>query len=117
MPRTITRGPLVTEPLSVEEDRLVVHALRRAFRDGTGRVPSRSTSWPALTALGPRPRTQLVRHHGAVTPNGGPMDWMQRLRRVFDIDLSVCPRCGGAVCVLAVTSEPAAIAAILAHVA
>ena len=45
------------------------------------------------------------------------MTWMQRLRRVYDIDISVCPHCGGALKVLAVITEPAVIAAILAHVA
>jgi hypothetical protein len=44
-----------------------------------------------------------------------PMSWMQRLRRVFDIDLRYCPRCGGPVRVLAVITEPALIARILKH--
>jgi RNA polymerase primary sigma factor len=42
---------------------------------------------------------------------------MQRLRRVFDIDVSMCPRCGGALRVLAVITEPAVIASILERLA
>ena len=44
-----------------------------------------------------------------------PMSWMQRLRRVFDIDLKSCPRCGGQVRVIAAIIEPALIAQILKH--
>ena len=44
------------------------------------------------------------------------MTWMQRLRRVFDINLSLCPRCGGALRVLAVITNPRVIAYILAHI-
>jgi hypothetical protein len=40
---------------------------------------------------------------------------MQRLRRVFDIDISRCSRCGAALRVLAVITDPRVVAAILAH--
>ena len=43
------------------------------------------------------------------------MTWMQRLRRVYDIDVSVCPNCGGALKVLAVITQPPVITSILAH--
>jgi Putative transposase len=43
------------------------------------------------------------------------MSWMQRLRRVFDIDLQSCPRCGGTVRVIAAITDPALIAQILKH--
>ncbi len=36
-----------------------------------------------------------------------PMSWMQRLRRVFDIDLQSCPKCGATVRVIAVSTAPA----------
>ena len=46
------------------------------------------------------------------------MSWMHRLRRVYDIDVSVCPNCGGALKVLlAVITDPGIVASILAHVA
>ncbi len=44
-----------------------------------------------------------------------PMSWMQRLRRVFAIDLSRCPRCGATVRVIAAITDPALIARILQH--
>jgi hypothetical protein len=43
------------------------------------------------------------------------MNSMQRLRRVFDIDLRACPRRGAALRVIAVDTEPAVISAILEH--
>jgi len=96
-----------------------------------------------LAALVPRPRSHLIRFHGVLAPNArhrrlvvpvppptppgtqdelsaarqrAPMTWMQRLRRVFDIDISQCPRCGAALRVLAVITEPRVIAAILEHI-
>ena len=38
-----------------------------------------------------------------------------RLGRVYDIDVSVCPNCGGAPKALAVIAEPQIITSILAH--
>ena len=43
------------------------------------------------------------------------MTWMQRLRRVYDKDVSVCPDCGGRLKVLAVITDPQVIISILAH--
>jgi hypothetical protein len=48
------------------------------------------------------------------------MTWAQRLKRVFNIDISTCETCGGAVKVIAETSDrsiedPAVIKQILAH--
>ena len=91
----------------------------------------------------PRPKAHLVRYHGLFAPNareragvvprpkleskasaadesdakGGttPMSWMARLKRVFAIDLSRCPDCGGALQVIAVITAPGVIARILEH--
>ncbi|MBX3701962.1 MAG: IS91 family transposase, partial [Dokdonella sp.] len=43
------------------------------------------------------------------------MNWAQRLKRVFSIDVTPCVYCGGAVRIVASIEEPAAIRAILAH--
>jgi len=43
--------------------------------------------------------------------------WAQRLKRVFNIDVSTCGHCGGAVRIVASIEEPTAIRAILAHFA
>ncbi len=115
---------------------------QRRARDGWHCIANALDFIARLAALVPRTRTHLVRYHGIFAPNAchrayvlakrqiraqqsddAPPQrvsrvaktWMQRLRRVFDIDVSLCPRCGGALRVLAVIAEPAVIKAILAH--
>jgi uncharacterized protein YbaR (Trm112 family) len=44
------------------------------------------------------------------------MTWMARLKRVFDIDISVCPNCRGPLRVIGEVTEPKTIARILEHV-
>ena len=97
-----------------------------------------------LAALVPRPRVNLIRYHGvlaahhhwraAITPAGRgkgskrdhnaetrsstqrhvAMTWAQRLKRVFNIDVATCARCGGPVKVVACIEDPAVINKILA---
>ena len=98
-----------------------------------------------LAALIPRPRANLTRFHGVFAPNSKhralvtpskrgkstkrqingderspveqhtAMTWAQRLKRVFNIDISTCDACGGAVRVIASIEDPAVIKQILAH--
>lgn len=98
-----------------------------------------------LAALVPSPRMHLTRYHGvfaphsklraAVTPArrgaGVPkpttdpakpptsrhvaMNWAQRLKRVFGIEIEGCARCGGKLKIIASIEEPEVIAKILAH--
>ena len=49
-----------------------------------------------------------IQRHAAMT-------WAQRLKRVFNIDIEVCSRCGGSVKVIACIEEQDAIDRILAH--
>jgi len=44
------------------------------------------------------------------------MTWAQRLRRVFRIDVGICPKCGGAMKIIACIDEEEVIEKILAHV-
>ena len=134
---------IALERLSRDGDGLVVYELKHAFRDGTTHVLFEPLDFIArLAALVPRPRTHLIRFHGLFAPNArhrrlvvpdpppapvsdgaeaqavatrAQMGWAQRLRRVFDIDVSRCSRCGAALRVLAVITEPRVIAAILDH--
>ena len=90
-----------------------------------------------LAALVPRPRLNLTRFHGVFAPNFkhrdrivpqrtqrtverdkpiAPMSWMQRLKRVFAIDIEICPECGGKLRVIACIEDPPLIAKILGHV-
>jgi hypothetical protein len=43
------------------------------------------------------------------------MSWAQRLKRVFGIDIEVCPACGGAMRIIACIEDPNVIEKILAH--
>ena len=43
------------------------------------------------------------------------MTWAQRLKRVFDIDIETCSKCGGDVRIIASIEDPAVIQKILAH--
>ena len=90
-----------------------------------------------LAALVPRPRLNLTRFHGVFAPNCrhrehivprherkaqphnkplAPMTWMQRLKRVFAINIETCPKCGGKLRVIACIEDPDIIATILEHI-
>jgi hypothetical protein len=43
------------------------------------------------------------------------MTWAPRLKRVFHIDIEICPECGGKPRVIACVEDPPLIANILAH--
>ena len=45
------------------------------------------------------------------------MTWMQRLKRVFNIDIEKCELCGGHVKVVSCIEDPAVIEKILQHLA
>jgi hypothetical protein len=45
-----------------------------------------------------------------------PLTWAQRLKRVFNIDISVCPLCGGTMRVIADITDPDIIQKILDHI-
>ena len=45
-----------------------------------------------------------------------PLTWAQRLKRVFNIDISVCPLCGGTMRVIADIIDPYIIQKILDHI-
>jgi len=45
-----------------------------------------------------------------------PLTWAERLRRVFGIEITVCPHCGGRLRVIADVTDPEVIDRILEHV-
>ena len=136
--RTITRPAIANERLSMNERGQVIVRFKQPFRDGTTQVMLDPLDFIArLAALVPRPRLNLTRFHGVFAPNGkhrkrivprrdpdqpmpgqplAPMTWMQRLERVFSIDIETCPKCGGTLRVIACIEDPNVIATILEHI-
>ena len=49
-------------------------------------------------------------------PPTAPLTWAQRLKRVFEIDITLCPLCGGQLRVIADITDPDLIRKILEHV-
>ncbi len=45
-----------------------------------------------------------------------PLTWAQRLKRVFNIDITICPLCGGTMRVIADITDPDIIQKILDHI-
>ena len=118
-----------------------MYRLKHSFRDGTTHVVLDPIDFIArLAAFVPRPRAHLTRYHGVFAPNfkhrhhiipnparhsarephafrRAPMSWMQRLKRVFRIDIEHCGVCGGTLRVIACIETPVVIERILAHLA
>jgi ribosomal protein S27E len=136
--RYITRPPIATKRLSVDAQGRAVYRYKRPFRDGSTQVVLEPLDFIArLAALVPRPRLNLTRFHGIFAPNFkhrhrivprrpgravdedkplAPMNWAQRLKRVFAIDIEACRECGGKLRVIACIEGPQLITKILAHV-
>jgi hypothetical protein len=132
------RPPIATKRLSVDGRGRVVYQYKHPFRDGSTHVVLEPLDFIArLAALVPRPRLNLTRFHRVFAPNfkhrnrivpcrlrgrvdhdkpRAPLNWMQRLKRVFAIDIETCPECGGTLRVIACIEDPPLIARILGHV-
>jgi hypothetical protein len=136
--RYVTRPPIATKRLSIDDRGRVVYRYKRPFRDGSTHVILEPLDFMSrLAALVPRPRLNLTRFHGIFAPNFkhrrqivprqprgqvdsdkplAPMNWAQRLKRVFQIEIAACPHCGGKLRVIACIEEPQLIRQILSHV-
>ena len=73
---------------------------------GRGKRPATDAA-PVEVSANDEPRSPEERRRS--------MTWAQRLKRVFNIDVTPCAHCGGAVRIVASIKEPTAIRAILAH--
>jgi len=84
-----------------------------------GSAPAKSPCalpWPARTQCSPPPpRRRGASAHVRRRRRGGranlgrvAMTWMQRLRRLFGIDIGHCPRCGASLRLVAVITSPRA---------
>ena len=139
--RYIARPAVSNERLSVNDHGQVVYRLKHPFGDGTTHVVLDPIDFIArLAALVPRPRAHLTRYHGVFAPNfkhrrriipnpahhtarephgprRAPMSWMQRLKRVFRIDIEHCGVCGGTLRVIACIETPEIVEKILTYLA
>ena len=94
-PSSPMRAAIVPTPASVR---------RRRKRKDLGPVP----------ATGPAAPTDS--HSDCNNPPIAPLTWAQRLKRVFDIDITLCPLCGGQLRVIADIIDPDLIRKSLDHV-
>ena len=143
--RYITRPAVSEKRLSLTPSGNIRYQLKTPYSDGTTHVIFEPLDFIAkLAALVPKPRVKLTRFHGVFAPNSKhrvdvtpakrgkgcarkqnedktpeqrhqAMTWAQRLKRVFNIDVSVCPTCGGDSRVIACIEDQAVIDKILAH--
>lgn len=78
-------------------------------------VPKRRRRAPERHAAKPdKPTPTVNRFQGQPQ---APLTWAQRLKRVFNIDITLCPRCGGTLRVIADVTDPDVIRTILDHLA
>jgi len=141
--RYIARPAVSSERLALTGQGNIRYALQTPYRDGTTHVVFEPLDVLArLAALVPLPRVHLTRYHGVLAPHSRlrpritpagrgsgarstaaerpvakhvALRWMQRLKRVFAIDLETCRRCGGRLEVIASIEAPAVIERLLAH--
>lgn len=119
--RYITRPAVSLKRLRLSETDKVIYELKNPFKNGTTHVVFEPFDFVArLAALVPRPWMNLTRFHGVFAPNSkyrkavtgydkssieessaitiNPnqryrMSWAERLKRVFNIDITICRHC------------------------
>jgi hypothetical protein len=121
--RYMSRPPLPDKRLSFAGNGDVLLELKRPWANGTTHVRFTGPEFiERLVALVPPPRVNLVRHFGILGPNarlrpqvvrmaradsganastcchkkrtGRYLDWSKLMTRVWEADLTICPRCG-----------------------
>jgi Putative transposase len=150
--RYITRPAIANERLTLNRAGQVVLTLKTPYRDGTTHIVTAGIH-AATRCADPPSRLHLIRFHGVLAPNArlrpeiiptvpvnahppsadhaeappaaapARLSWARLLKRVFDIDLEHCPRCGGPLKIIAAPSTgsgqasniPPSLRRILAH--
>jgi hypothetical protein len=141
--RYIARPPVAIDRLSKNSRGQIVYRLKKPFSDGSTHIIMTPMELiEKLAALVPRPRVHLTRFHGVLAPHytyrqmvvpkpkaqtldSTPTDddsdskskikWARLLKRVFDIDMETCQKCGGKMRIIAAIEEPPIIRKILTH--
>jgi hypothetical protein len=143
--RYITRPAIANERLQRNRASQVVLQLRSPWRDGTTHIVMSPLQFmQRVGALVPRPRLHLIRFHGVLAPHAklrAPIlacptqqttehaahpghahgsaptriGWARLLKRVFEIDIELCPGCGARLKIIAAIVDPQGIVQILTH--
>lgn len=143
--RYIARPPIAIDRLSMNSNGQVVYRLKKPYSDGTTHIVMQPLELvEKIASLIPRPRVHLTRFHGVLAPHykfrarivpaptsklAEPisqiaaddgkakkrMPWARLLARVFNIDVEICPSCGGKMRIIAAIEEPPIIRKILDH--
>lgn len=138
----IARPAVSTHRMEILADGSISYELKTPYKNGTTHVVFEPLDFIArLAALVPKPRFHLTRFHGVFAPNSkhrarvtgdskekqvqltsadcgvrrGKMSWAMRLKRVFNIDITVCRHCQWAVRIIACIEDAQVINKILSH--
>jgi hypothetical protein len=90
--------------------------MRRAIVPTPARARQKRKSKNPATAQATREQQPAATPTDSADPPTAPLTWAQRLKRVFDIDINLCPLCGGQLRVIADITDPDLIRKILDHV-
>jgi len=139
--RYLLRPPLALERLTESSGAQLLYQFRRPWSDGsTALLLDPLELLERLAALVPPPRRPLLASHGVLAPHAGwrpavvpgppagpsveagsdrprtagRLSWPTLLRRVFSLDVLVCPRCAGPRRILGAVTEPHAVRRLLA---
>jgi hypothetical protein len=132
----VTRPPLAAGSLEKVANDKFVFKLKTPWSDGTTHlILSAHELLEKLAAIVPPPRTNNTRYHGVLAPNSKlrsqvvpastdkdkdddrektgstkyRLTWAALIARIFQIDVSVCPDCGGPMKIIAFITEPESI--------
>ena len=126
----------------LQEAGQVVYKLKTAYRNGTTHIVLSPLDFLSrLASLVPRPRVHLIRFHGVFAPHckyrslmtpdhsneintisrtgqkkakkSYTMGWAKMLKRVFDIDIQICSKCGGQIKIISAIHNQQVIKRIL----
>jgi putative transposase len=144
--RYVNRPPLAYGRLQHLDAERLSFTLKTPWDDGTYRiVVSPHELIEKLAALVPPPRLHLIRYYGVLAPHAADRDlivpsanttdgaasatthtpplspvqrlkWAQLLARMFAVDITVCPRCGGTMRLVAALTDPHSIRTYLTGV-
>lgn len=140
--RYISRPAVAEHRLTLTPQGNIRYELKTPYKNGTTHVVFEPLDFISkLAALIPTPGVNLTRFHGIFAPNSKhrasivkchdnkpseqvvltegekrrAMSWAVRLKRAFNIDISTCETCGGAVKVIACIDDPVVINKILVY--